>query len=277
MNLSSESKIRNFIALLYRILLGTTGINLLRIVKNIRGIPAYIQDWQVYNHAQAEDSSFKISLSNLHPCLGDRYEEAGLARGDYFHQDLWIARKIYLANPNEHWDIGSRIDGFVAHLLTFRSVNVIDVRKLESPIEGLSFHQDDVTSLSFADNSIESLSCLHAMEHVGLGRYGDLVAPQGCFLGIKELQRVLAPGGRLYFSVPLGRERLEFNAHRVFDPLTILNAFSTLKLVDFAAIVEHGNLLCGVNPEDFRAVRYACGLFIFEKPETSLESDQASC
>lgn len=268
-NTEIHSKIRPFAAVPYRIILGLTGINLVGIGKNFAGLAAYIRDWVAYNQVTSPKVSFNIRLAHLHPCLGDRYHNAGIAGGDYFHQDLWVARKIFAANPGEHWDIGSRIDGFIAHLLTFRTVNVIDIRKLESKVSGLIFHQGDVTALQIADDSIESLSCLHAMEHVGLGRYGDSIDPWGCFKGMQELQRVLAPGGKLYFSVPIGKERVEFNAHRVFDPFTVIEAFSSLTLVEFAAINDMGDLIEPAQPEDFRTIRSACGLFVFEKPAKS--------
>lgn len=269
MNLAIESKIRSLAAVLYRIILSITGISIIELGKNLSGLVPYIRDWVAYNQATIPKAAFSIQLANLHPRLGDRYHNAGIASGDYFHQDLWVARKIFAANPREHWDIGSRIDVFIAHLLTFRTVNVIDIRKLKSNISGLTFHEGDVTTLQIPDNSIESLSCLHAMEHIGLGRYGDPIDPWGCFKGMQELQRVLAHGGKLYFSVPIGKERVEFNAHRVFNPFTVTEIFSSLALVEFAAVNEVGDLIDPAQPEDFKTIRSACGLFVFEKPAKS--------
>jgi SAM-dependent methyltransferase len=266
-NLTARQKIRHLLSMPYRVMLNTIGINPITLLNNFRGLPRYVRDWIEYNSQINNYPHFQVKVFDLHPKLSDRYAQPGVATGDYFHQDLWMAKKIFLANPSEHWDIGSRIDGFIAHLLTFRSVNVIDIRKLESKVPGLTFHQGDVTKLFLSSNSILSLSCLHAMEHVGLGRYGDAIDPLGYLQGIKELQRVLAPGGKLYFSVPIGRERLEFNAHRIFNPLTVIDCFDKLNLVQFAAIDnERGELIETAKPEDFVDIRYACGLFIFEKP-----------
>jgi len=102
-------------------------------------------------------------------------------------------------------------------------VKVIDVRPLKSRIKGLDFIQADATELKgIKSNSIKSLSSLHAVEHFGLGRYTDPIGPDSWKKAINSLERVLAKGGKLYFSVPIGKERLNFNAHRVFDPQTIL-------------------------------------------------------
>jgi hypothetical protein len=123
-----------------------------------------------------------------------------------------------------------------------------------------------MTLSSLADHSVESLSSLHAVEHFGLGRYGDHIDPRGCFRAMQSLARVLRVGGTLYFSVPIGRERLEFNAHRIFSPATILDSFRGLTLKSFAAVDDDGLLDPHATPEGYSAARYACGLFEFSKP-----------
>jgi hypothetical protein len=267
---TNKSSAANIFRLPYRLVFGTSGINPIRSLRNLGGIPFYIRDLVQYSWVVTQQKSLRLNWAYLNPQLSDRHDEAGSTKTDYFLQDLWMARKIFSQSPKEHWDIASRIDGFVAHLLTFRDVNVIDIRKLESQIPGLTFHQGNITALNIPDQSIESLSCLHAMEHVGLGRYGDPIDPDGCFKGMKELQRVLAPKGRLYFSVPLGKERVEFNAHRVFAPSTVIKTFSELNLIDFAVISANGELIESTLPssEIFDQVThgYICGLFILERP-----------
>jgi hypothetical protein len=231
----------------------------------VTGSLAYLRDWRTYNRKLAPSSRFRARLSDMAPYVMDRYQDAGVARGHYFHQDLWVAKQVFRANPPEHWDIGSRIDGFIAHLLVFRDVHVVDIRALDSSVPGLIFHRGDLTALDLPTKSVQSLSCLHAMEHVGLGRYGDKVDPDGCFHGMKELARILAPEGRLYFSVPIGRERAQFNAHRIFDPESILACFPALTLIHFAAVNDLGDLVDPADWRDYRTANMACGLFVFSK------------
>jgi ubiquinone/menaquinone biosynthesis C-methylase UbiE len=158
------------------------------------------------------------------------------------------------------------MDGFIAHLLSFRAVTVIDVRPLYSTISNLDFVQGDMTQLPYSDNSIESLSSLHVVEHVGLGRYGDQVDPRGHLQAISELQRVSRPGGRLYFSVPIGtKEHLEFDGHRIFAVQTILKAFNQMKLISFSYIDDQGDLHEFKNPSEVPDLRYGCGLFELSK------------
>jgi hypothetical protein len=202
----------------------------------------------------------------LRPVFSDRFEQAGKVYGHYFHQDLWAARRIFAKRPDRHVDIGSRIDGFIAHLLVFMDVQVIDIRPLHSTVTGLTFHQANASRLDdCADMSIPSLSCLHAAEHFGLGRYGDPIDPDAPFRVMRELQRVLAPGGALYFSVPVGRERVCFNSHRVFSPRTILDTLCDLRLVSFSVVNDEGKFVEGAQPSDVESAHGACGMFELTK------------
>jgi len=234
-------------------------------IRNLRGLPFYLRDAISYARS-APTKSFRIRLFDSFPILGDRFQAAGTADGAYFHQDLWAARKIFERRPATHIDVGSRLDGFVAHLLTFMPVTVIDIRPIQSKVPGLTFTQEDATSLKgIQSESIDSISSLHAAEHFGLGRYSDPVDPEACFQFMHSLERVLKPGGRLYFSVPMGRERVEFNAHRVFASSTIVNTFTRLSLLSFSLVDDDGALHEDVVPGAEIDVEYGCGLFAFTK------------
>lgn len=262
-----SSRVRALLRPLVRICL-VFEIDLHRVLAACRGLPQYARNLLSYVRAQdSTAATLRLQWSQLRPRLADRYDQAGVVSGHYFHQDLWAARHIFDAAPIRHHDVGSRIDGFVAHLLSFRGdVTVFDIRKLDSSIDGLTFVQADATALPLPDRSIESLSCLHAAEHFGLGRYSDPIAPNASFVAMRELQRVLAPGGRLYFSVPIGRERLEFDAHRIFAASTVIATFDELRLLRFGAIDDTGRLHDPAEPGDFRNAHYACGLFLLERP-----------
>jgi SAM-dependent methyltransferase len=241
------------------------GLNPAETLITMAGVSRYLRDALVYR-ARARDGAFPIRLGEMYPIFRDRADCAGTSSGHYFHQDLGAAKKIYDARPSRHVDIGSRVDGFVAHLLVFMPVEVIDVRPLTSTLPGLTFVQRDAMSLDgIPSDSVESLSSLHAVEHFGLGRYGDRIDPDGWRRAIGSLVRVLAPGGRFYLSVPIGRERVEFNAHRVFAPDTIVIACGDLELVSFSAVNDAGELEENVRPERYRNAVMACGLFEFTK------------
>jgi len=232
----------------------------------LKNTPAFFRQMRAYRAVRS--AAFPVSRPDLEPILTDYRAQAGIARGHYFHQDLWAARKIAARRPQTHVDIGSRIDGFVAHLLTVMPVTVIDIRPLESDVEGLTFHQADATRLDgIADGSVESLSSLHAVEHIGLGRYGDAIDPDGWRKAIDQFKRVLKPGGYLYLSVPIGRQRLCFNAHRVFYPRTIVDACAPLRLVSFSAVTDADRMVATPTLDEFDHASFSCGLFEFQKAD----------
>jgi SAM-dependent methyltransferase len=213
------------------------------------------------------DPGFRARWSYSWPILNEAGQEAGIKNWVYFHQDLWAARRIYRRRPPCHIDIGSSVDGFVAHLLVFVPVCLVDIRPLAREVGGLSVITDDATELrTFETGSIESLSSLHAAEHFGLGRYSDPIDPDAWRRFAKSLQRALAPNGRLYFSVPVGRQRVVFNAHRIFDIQTILDAFDVLEVVSFSFVEDNGRFHENITPEQSRALGGGCGLFEFTKP-----------
>jgi len=242
-----------------------TGFHPRIFLRSVKGLPGFLSDVGKYRRLNGS-AKFPLRLGDALPILSDKEESAGSAGGHYFHQDLWAAKKIFAQRPTQHIDIGSRIDGFVAHLLVFMPVTIVDIRRLESELAGLTFMQDDATELSqMATSSVGSISSLHAAEHFGLGRYSDPIDPQACFKFMRALQRVLSPGGRLYFSVPIGRERVEFNAHRVFAPKTVLETFSDLQLASFSFVGDDGRLYESADPLTLPEYEMACGLFEFTK------------
>jgi len=206
------------------------------------------------------------------PILCDSVSNSGVAKGHYFHQDLWDARRIHVFKPSQHVDVGSRVDGFVAHLLTFMSVTVIDVRPLVSKVPGLNFIQKNMMDENGADGlSSESISCLHALEHFGLGRYGDPFDWNGWRKGLVNLSAILKVGGRLYLSVPIGPQVVEFNAHRIFAPQTIIKEAEKLGLLlhEFSFVDDDGDFHSAAKVEEAAGCRFGCGCFEFIKLSSS--------
>ena len=245
-------------------------INEKKILIAIYNLPRFFYELYLYkkklkNSSKISKKSFDVKLTTLKPILNDWNEESG-EFGSYFHQDLWAAQKVFKKSPQKHVDIGSRIDGFVSHLLVFTEVIEIDIRPLNSRTEGLTFIQSDATKLdSFDDDSIESLSSLHVAEHFGLGRYGDKVDPDACFTFMKTLQRVLSPNGTLLFSVPIGEDVLFFNANRKFHPQTIIETFNELELISASAISKNDRLEKNISIEKMSENQFRVGLFEFKK------------
>ena len=225
-------------------------------------------DKERYTELNTRDN-FRIQEQYMWPIITDKYAMAG-SIDNYFWQDLWAARLIYKSGIKMHFDIGSRIDGFIAHLLSMDiDVSLIDIREFPGQVENLYTIVDDATSLNqLADNSIDSMSALCSLEHFGLGRYGDMIDPEACFKCFANMQKKLKKGGNLYISVPIGKERVEFNAHRVFYASTIKECFNELILMEFACTAD-GKIEYDVElhkyDEDKHHGNYRYGLFHFIK------------
>lgn len=244
------------------------GIDPRKTFRLMRGLPLYLKDLSTLKQQRVSgDAGFP--LGPLFPCIADRFEESGSAKGHYFHQDLLVARKVHEREPEVHMDVGSRIDGFVAHVASFRPIVVLDVRPLENRIKNIRFMQADLMAPLRDDlvESCDSLSCLHALEHFGLGRYGDPVRNDGHLQGLENLARLLRVGGRLYLSVPIGPQRIEFNAHRVFSVRHVLDILQPNFRVDnFSYVDDSGDLhedaaLTAHAAENSFGCVYGCGIF----------------
>ena len=267
-------EIKSTLIKLHWILSSQLGLDPRTFIRSLRGLPNYLRDWSAFRKGYT-------GKMKLMPCLHDRYEEGGATKGEYFWQDLLVARAINAAKPVKHVDIGSRVDGFVAHVASFREIEVFDVRPISTEVPGVVFRQADLMSpasflvakgLSVSGGGggyCDSLSCLHAIEHFGLGRYGDPINPQGYKRGISNMARLLQSGGTLYLSTPIGQERVEFNANWVFDPRSIVlsaaEAGMTLrKLIIITATNGPQEVaIDAATLADLAQRRYQLGLFTF--------------
>ncbi len=245
--------------------LSMMGFDLPRFGRSLWGLPKFARDLRAYRQAGV---GLPFQWSEMIPVLTDYRGQAGSAGGHYWFQDIWAARKIHRQGVRHHVDIASRLDGFVSHLLAMDiAVSVVDILPLSSTTPGLTFIQEDATFLGhFGSDSISSLSSLNAGEHFGLGRYSDRVDPLAHLTFMSSLARVLAPGGQLYFAVPIGRERVRFNAHRVLSTATVLNGFQGLSLVSFSYVDDNGQMHEEVALSEAPAdMHFGCGLFEFTK------------
>lgn len=210
---------------------------------------------------------FALDEENLFPCLLDSTSETGFDR-HYVYHPAWAARIIKENNPEKHIDISSTLH-FCSILSVFLPVEFYDYRPAKLDLPNLKSLAGDLMKLPFESNSVESISCMHTIEHVGLGRYGDPLDYDGDIKAVNELKRVLAPGGTLLFVVPLGaKDVICFNAHRIYSKEQVLSLFSDLELKEFALIPENeqdGGLVINPSKELLEKQFYGCGCFWFTK------------
>ena len=237
------------------------GFDPLVTLKAIGGLPNFITT------SIAFWSGNKRKSMSWSPVLGDFNASSGNATGHYFWQDLICARWIYEENPQNHFDIGSRVDGFIAHLLSFRQVTLLDIRPLDEVIPNLSVVLGDAQKdLSQFRGSYDSVSSLHSIEHFGLGRYKDKIDPNGHEKGLKNIAECARAGGFLYVSFPIGKSAVEFNAQRIIDPEWPVESLKDFELVEFVLIPWRGTPTYGMKPSEVsREIWGQAGLYKFKK------------
>jgi SAM-dependent methyltransferase len=253
-----NSPVKNTFYLFYRLI--SPLFDPISLYYGVFGYPRYIKQLIQY---KVQDPSNQIRFTDLYPLVKD---SRSLTPFDthYFFQGVWLLKEILKRKPLLHIDVGSMytLSGYIS-LIT--KVEFVDIRPIDTHLENLSIIRGNILNLPYAKNSVSSISSLHVIEHIGLGRYGDEINPNGSELACKELCRVVKPGGLLYISVPIGKPRICFNAHRVFDPKTIISFCKPLKLIKFCVVDDKGLFKRNVQPEKYRDESYACGLYVFKK------------
>lgn len=252
-------------------------IDIIKRLSFIRAMQAYIKpnNWRYfisnfYNFGKLSaetERRFTLNWKDIYPCLGDREPKTHFDRHYVYHIG-WAARILAKLKPEFHVDISSNLR-FCSVLSAFIPVKFYDFRPADLKLNQLSTDRADLVALPFEDNSIRSLSCMHVVEHVGLGRYGDKLDPNGDLKAMGELQRVVATGGCLLFVVPVGKPRIMFDAHRIYSHEQIISYFGSLNLREFALISddpEENGIIYDATPELVSEQEYGCGCYWFQKP-----------
>ena len=231
-------------------------------VRGTIGYFRYFKDWYRYSRMQGASP---IRLRDTYPVVHDRTSATHID-AHYFYVNGWAMRRIVAAPPRYHVDIGSQVI-FPNLLGAVVPVIFVDYRPLEARVTGVQCVGGNLLALPFADRALPSTSCLHVIEHIGLGRYGDPLDPEGTRKAARELVRVLAPGGNLFLAVPVGQPRLCFNAHRIHEARAIREMMPELELVEFSGVHDDGRYVERVDLSVFQDSEYACGFFWFRRSQ----------
>lgn len=211
----------------------------------------YTRDLISFARMASSDPGIVLRSDDCVPCLDE-----GVTQVTYNHRYLlhvaWASRVLAQSSPPEHVDIGS-CSYFVAIASAFLNLKSYDIRPMEFPFSDLKTGIANLIALPFSDGQLKSVSCMHALEHVGLGRYGDPLDPYGDVKGARELSRVLAEGGNLLIVLPVGRPKTAFNAHRIYSYQHVREKlFPNLQMREFSFIptdppyrfIQHADPAC---------------------------------
>ncbi|MEI6057419.1 MAG: DUF268 domain-containing protein [bacterium] len=227
--------------------------------------PFIVRDY--FRFKKASRNRFSISILDAHPQIKDRTVTTGFDR-HYVYHTAWAARVLAELKPKKHIDISSSLY-FAGIVSAFVPIEFYDYRPANLHLSNLQSKKGDLMSLPFEDNSVHSISCMHTIEHVGLGRYGDPIDPDGDIKAVNELKRVTAKNGSILFVVPIGEKAvIEFNAHRIYTYDQVMGLFAGCTLKEFALISEDdakGGLIRNTSPSLTEGEHYGCGCFWFIK------------
>lgn len=217
--------------------------------------------------AEQEYVTFKQMSGNRFNIYQGAFLKEKVMKADmhYLYHPAWAARVLAKTKPERHVDISSYIF-FNALVSAFIPIDFYDYHIWHINLDGLQSLQADLVNLDFDDGSILSLSCMHVVEHIGLGRYYEPLNPRGDLEAIAELKRVLAPQGNLLFVVPVGIPKIIFNLHRIYSYDQIISYFPELELVEFVLISDATGGFVKKNAAELADKQdYGCGCFWFRK------------
>ena len=251
-------QLKTFLIYLYRLI--SQVIDPIVAIRGIANYFKFIVDWQRYKMLPgAEHLNLRDAYPQLHDCTATTAIDF-----HYYYTNGWAIRRVVATSPSSHTDISSQVI-FSNLLASVIPVEFLDYRPIKANLSGLRCTAGNILELPYNDQSLASVSCLHVIEHIGLGRYGDPLDPAGSMKAANELVRVLAANGNLFLAVPVGRSRVCFNAHRVHSAHEIVKMFTGLELIEFSGVHDDGRFVERVGLDEFSTSEYACGFFWFKK------------
>lgn len=214
------------------------------------------------------ERGFDIDWDDRWLCIGDDTNNHAFDT-HYLYHPAWAARILATIRPEKHIDISSTL-AFSTIVSAFIPIEYYEYRPANIKLNNFSSKSADLLSLPFEDSSVDSLSCMHVIEHIGLGRYGDPIDSEGDLKAIRELKRVLSSKGDLIFVVPLGSPKIQFNAHRIYSYEQIMGYFGDMKLMQFDLIpddAESYGIIQSASVDVCNQQKYGCGCFWFRKDQ----------
>lgn len=237
-----------------------------RHIRKLKNSFLYKKEYAIFKATDGQ--RFAVRDKNKHPCLDDKGRTTNFDK-HYVYHTAWAARKLKEISPDHHIDISS-YTYFSTLVSAFIPITFYEYNPAVIDLDNLTHEHTDITKLPFADNSVLSLSSMHVVEHIGLGRYGDKLDVEGDLKAIAELKRVVAKDGYLLFVVPIGGEaKIMFNAHRIYTYKQITEYFHNFELKEFALIPDKSDdgIIINATQEQSDGQNCGCGCFLFKKED----------
>jgi hypothetical protein len=233
-----------------------------RLHKNKITSEAFRNDFDLFNSLDLK-KRFVNDWDDVQPCVNDNTTVTNFD-AHYVYHPAWAARIVETIKPAKHIDISSTLH-FCSILSAFVPTEFYDYRPAKLNLSNLLSKEGDLNHLPFETGSVESISCMHTIEHIGLGRYGDKIDPDGDLKAIAELQRVVKSCGNLLLVTPLGKSSLRFNAHRIYSFEMINNLFNDFELKNFSFVDDLDHYVEDADPSIVKKSSFGCGCFWYVK------------
>ncbi|MBC8428567.1 DUF268 domain-containing protein [bacterium] len=126
--------------------------------------------------------------------------------------------------------IGTTTGWFESFIIAYGGIpHVVEYVDVEYDGEQIIYYTiEDLSKLDFKFDFCVSFS---SYEHDGLGRYGDLIDPNGDLKSMKGLKTVMKEDGILFLAVPIGLDKVVFNLHRIYGKVRLPLLFQQWKLL----------------------------------------------
>jgi len=153
-----------------------------------------------------------------------KYEEQQMRFDNLYATQDTLVFKAFLGHiratgVEEFLDIGSRLNSMI-FFAQFARCHYLEVRPPAVSIDRVKFVKGQAQALPFADGRFKVITSLHAVEHFGLGRYGDTIDFEGDIKGLREIKRCLSDDGVAFISVPIHKPacaRTQFHEQRIYS------------------------------------------------------------
>lgn len=169
-------------------------------------------------HMYIDQSSSKNTNSYLKETISDNVDR--IKRGEcgyYGITDKWLYEALskYPVVGKTVALFGSTAPWYESVLIAYecQKCYVLDYNKI------ICDH-DKIIAIDIKTQSIEVDAdigmSISSFEHDGLGRYGDPIDPDGDIKAMKKAKTAIKKGGLMFFSVPVGKDKVVWNAHRIY-------------------------------------------------------------
>ena len=123
----------------------------------------------------------------------------------------------------------------------------VDYRKITAEVDSLcTFTVDE---LAKSGREFDCGISISSIEHSGLGRYGDLIDPNGDLVAMQLYSRHIKKEGHLFLQVPIGLDCVVWNAHRIYGGLRLPELLRGWQIIATEGFDEA--MLSGGQPGDY--------------------------